>query len=197
MDSEHILGPNGELYHWGIRGMKWGIRRYQNKDGSLTAAGKKRYKATEEELKAREKVIKNTERARAKQAKLEAKKAELDAREKALQEDAKRKPDAPKPKTAKDMTDDELRDRTARLNLEKNYNQAVKDTTPEVKVGRGKRFVNTFSDKLVDSFAEKSANTVSDLAAQTLKSVGAKYINELLGKGFGDDIEKVFTNNKK
>ena len=31
-----------ELYHWGIKGMKWGVRRYQNKDGSLTAAGKKR-----------------------------------------------------------------------------------------------------------------------------------------------------------
>lgn len=32
-----------ELYHHGIIGMKWGIRRYQNKDGSLTRAGKKRY----------------------------------------------------------------------------------------------------------------------------------------------------------
>ena len=31
------------LTHWGIKGMKWGVRRYQNKDGSLTAAGKKRY----------------------------------------------------------------------------------------------------------------------------------------------------------
>ena len=33
---------NNELTHWGIKGMKWGIRRFQNKDGSLTAAGKKR-----------------------------------------------------------------------------------------------------------------------------------------------------------
>lgn len=31
------------LYHHGTKGMKWGIRRYQNKDGSLTNAGKKRY----------------------------------------------------------------------------------------------------------------------------------------------------------
>lgn len=31
------------LEHWGIKGMKWGIRRFQNKDGSLTAAGRKRY----------------------------------------------------------------------------------------------------------------------------------------------------------
>jgi hypothetical protein len=33
---------NNELYHHGVIGMKWGIRRYQNKDGSLTSAGKRR-----------------------------------------------------------------------------------------------------------------------------------------------------------
>lgn len=32
-----------ELYHHGVKGMKWGVRRYQNKDGSITEAGKKRY----------------------------------------------------------------------------------------------------------------------------------------------------------
>lgn len=32
-----------ELYHHGIKGQKWGIRRYQNSDGTLTAAGKERY----------------------------------------------------------------------------------------------------------------------------------------------------------
>lgn len=31
-----------ELYHFGIKGQKWGVRRYQNKDGTLTNAGKKR-----------------------------------------------------------------------------------------------------------------------------------------------------------
>lgn len=34
---------NGELYHHGIQGQKWGVRRYQNEDGSYTDAGRRRY----------------------------------------------------------------------------------------------------------------------------------------------------------
>ena len=44
---------HNELYHHGILGQKWGIRRYQNSDGSLTAKGIKRYKARAEKYKAR------------------------------------------------------------------------------------------------------------------------------------------------
>ena len=40
--SKYIV-VDGELYHWGIKGQKWGQRRYQNKDGTLTPAGRKRY----------------------------------------------------------------------------------------------------------------------------------------------------------
>ena len=49
------------FYHHGIRGQKWGIRRYQNPDGSYTALGKKRRNQTEEDRvkSKREKMYKN------------------------------------------------------------------------------------------------------------------------------------------
>ena len=37
------IDRSDDLTHWGIKGQKWGIRRYQNPDGTLTEAGKKRY----------------------------------------------------------------------------------------------------------------------------------------------------------
>lgn len=43
--GKYVLATSGELYHWGIKGMKWGVRRYQRRDGTLTPAGKKRVAA--------------------------------------------------------------------------------------------------------------------------------------------------------
>lgn len=54
------------LIHYGILGMKWGVRRYQNKDGSLTSAGKKRYSNNDNIKEAQQK---NTEEPKKKSVK--------------------------------------------------------------------------------------------------------------------------------
>lgn len=58
MENKYILTSDGELRHWGIKGQKWGVRRYQNKDGSLTPAGKKRYDNWSEDAKEADRIKK-------------------------------------------------------------------------------------------------------------------------------------------
>ena len=41
--TQYYLTREDELYHWGIKGQKWGQRRWQNEDGSLTPAGREHY----------------------------------------------------------------------------------------------------------------------------------------------------------
>lgn len=67
LDAEDLLPENweishsdDELMHYGVKGMKWGVRRYQRKDGSLTGAGKRRLKKAlrgDTELKNTDKVF--------------------------------------------------------------------------------------------------------------------------------------------
>ena len=119
----HDLNSN-ELYHWGILGMKWGVRRYQNKDGSLTDAGKRRYVSAfvggvKSYLK-KQKRNKVLAEARAKrQATLEAKK-QYEAEKK----DALDSGDPTKiQKFQKDLSNEELRYATDRVRLTEALNQ--------------------------------------------------------------------------
>ena len=44
---EKPLSPQEYLMHYGVKGMKWGVRRYQNYDGSYTRKGLERYRKAE------------------------------------------------------------------------------------------------------------------------------------------------------
>lgn len=45
------MNNDNYLMHFGVKGMKWGVRRYRNKDGSLTEEGKRRYSLNEKSTK--------------------------------------------------------------------------------------------------------------------------------------------------
>lgn len=154
---------NNELMHWGVKGMKWGIRRYQNKDGTLTAAGKKRYIQEMERLKKEEKILKNKQRTKAQLDKLEAKRKEIDDQKKALSsKSAKDKSEHDGldkkvgkntgKKKIKDMTDEELNAAITRMKLEKSYKELMAEQNANGKddsSSRGKSFVKTVWDKSV------------------------------------------------
>lgn len=100
------LISNDELYHHGIKGQKWGVRRFQNQDGSLTPTGRIRYGAG--------KAVKATGRAISKAAKAVGSSVAKSYK--------KRHPEK--------MTDEELKQAIERINMETRYRQAVKESHP-------------------------------------------------------------------
>lgn len=123
---------NTTLEHHGIKGQKWGVRRYQNKDGSLTPAGKKRVAKLQEEYSS-----------------LTGKKPGSDksssAKTSSSKNEQKKETEEPKRKSVKEMSDAELNAAVNRLRLEQQYSQL----SPK-EISAGKAFANkVFKDVLV------------------------------------------------
>lgn len=142
-----------ELYHHGVLGMKWGRRRYQNKDGSLTPAGKKRAN----------KLLKQYSKVTGKKIIIRKKTVEGNHEE----------------KTIKDMTNEELKSRTTRMNLESDYINAKTRLSsltkkPETKqqVSKGKQFTNKVMKEVVGPSAVQAGKTVLQ---DWLTKVGKEY----------------------
>lgn len=166
------------LAHWGVKGMRWGVRRYQNKDGTLTPAGQKRYNNEMTKLKEEEKVLKNKQKTQAKINKLEEKRRSVNEQKRNIgkkpslnksSDSADQQTD--KKKSVKDMTDDELNAAVRRAELEKRY----RDLNPK-KVSAGKKFVK-------DVIAPAATQVAKNLATDYLTKQGKKYL------GLSDDSD--------
>lgn len=180
MEYEHKTLSDDELKHWGILGMKWGVRRYQNKDGTLTAKGKKRYKAEMDKLKAEEQVLKNRKstqtklnRLAAKKKAVEDQKKELDEADKAAKGKKGKQPAEETPlakKRPQDMSDEELAYRTRRLQMEKQYEQLAAEPEP---VAKGNGFVKEFWNRSATPAIQEAGKS---LIKDSLLKLGKKYL---------------------
>ena len=134
------------LQHWGIKGMKWGVRRYQNKDGTLTDAGKKRYSRDIQDNKSKKKDNRidtsNPDPRRWAREDLERTGRVIDATSKIVKQaqDVERNTSSKPTKKKLDlsnMTDKELSDRINREMLERRYNDLfAPEEEPKVSKGR-------------------------------------------------------------
>lgn len=120
------------LEHSGIKGQKWGIRRFQNEDGTWTAAGKIRYGA------------KKTGEAIGKAAKKVG--------EFAKKQYKKRHPEA--------MTDDELRAHISRIKLENEYREMMRQNKKPVSTGR--RVVNEILESSAKTLVSGAIQRIND-----------------------------------
>ena len=114
-----------ELYHHGVPGQRWGFRRYQNPDGTLTPAGRRRANKLAE-----------------KYAKVTGKK--LIVKKKSVQGNEKQKP-----KTISEMSDQEIQAKINRMRLEDTYMSMIASRAPKPQVSRGKKFINNIKRNVI------------------------------------------------
>ena len=172
-----------ELYHYGVKGMKWGVRRTPAQLGHTTGTKKKRSGSAGE-------AVKNTAKKAAKAisnkvSETRRKRAEAkahDAETKKIQENKKKK--------LSDLTDDELRQRIQRLELEKRY----RDLTPK-ETSRGKAFIDAVGKQVLGPAVSNAARQKLEAVLKEQLGLNQKSVDAL--KGLRDEVEKLNLESKK
>lgn len=179
-----------ELYHFGILGQKWGIRRFQNEDRTWTEAGKIRYGA-QKAGEAVGKAVTSTGRAVSK-----AVSATGRGVGRAASKTGKHVVDNFKSRHPWMMSDDELNNRLRRVNMERTYQQALRDThqTSGVRKMIGNILENgarTLANAAFNKMASNMVKTPLERANDILQNkIRNKELNDKLGEKKVSDLEK-------
>lgn len=165
MVVRRLPNPDSELYHHGILGQRWGIRRYQNKDGTLTSAGRK-HKGLIDQIRDNRR-MKKVRRAKVEKAKAQQKQKEENikrlqkaAAERKARADIIKTGDAEAiSKFADKMSAKEYESAISRINMKQtldSYRQSQSDAKAAKTRAKIDKIVNTASS--VASVAQSAAN---------------------------------------
>ena len=149
------------LEHWGIKGMKWGIRRFQNKDGSLTAAGRKRYNDSAEGGKSTS--ASNKSKSSGKSSSSSKSSSSLEEKEDPV---IKKKPS--------EMTDAELNAAINRMQLEKRYMDLLPKEpapTPKQKSAVSRFISSAMKDVVLPALTNSARNALTVYLEKTFKDL--------------------------
>ena len=161
------------LIHYGVKGMKWGVRRYQNDDGSLTPNGRKHYGYGDGKISDLVKKYKNKKKMQ-KVREAKAKKAEEAIKAKEQEEAAKKPVDmsnkkfTDKKKDIKNLSDTELKNRVDRLENEKRYKQLLNETRNDNKALLKKLVTNIGYDALKDVGTKALKSVLTSVVANAI-----------------------------
>lgn len=162
---------DNELYHHGIKGQKWGVRRFQNKDGSLTLAGKKRalkmqnqYTELSNDKRYHDKHGNLTYAGRKKELKMKEKYSELTGKDLRRFTLRTNKSTADKSQRISEMTNAEIQAKIDRIRLE----NTLKSLTP-AQTSKGEKFINDLKDTALSMIKDKGTKLIGDYIDKQLR----------------------------
>lgn len=217
----YVFDTDDELCHWGIKGQRWGFRRFQNEDGSLTPEGRERYgeggaksksdvqkykakvsfktQQYKADLKSKAQIEKDKRAAKEERNRLkEQAKTEKVAKKEAAKTEKQGRPIGMKFTRTRKMSDEDLQKAVDRLKLQADYNkQYVLATQPNGALAKADRFFEGPTGKMIRDIAVSTIPSVATTATKSVLDSKLKYANKLDREKAEAEIVKTISEIKK